>query len=65
MTDPANDAQSLETALRIAQAQNRELRKQLAAMRESLVEITNVAGMHSPELMTAQKALAQTEGGQD
>ena len=53
-----DDAHSLETALRIAQTQNRELRKQLAAMREALVEITNVEGMHSPELMTAQKALA-------
>jgi len=63
--DPNKDAHSLGIALRLAQAQNRDLRKANEVMREALVDIADEWPHHadSPENIrnSAKRALEQTD----
>lgn len=58
--DPTQDAHSLGIALRLAQAQNRELRKQLSTATEALERIVGSGNSHGEILETlfAKQALA-------
>ena len=63
--DPTQDAHSLGIALRLAQAQNRELRKQLATATEALKVISTYAGADDPNFETRQQAMADIEARAD
>ena len=61
--DPTQDAHSLSIALRLAHAQNRELRKQLATATEALEDVVN-AGDSTVMYRTAKQALAAIKQNQ-
>lgn len=61
--DPTQDAHSLGIALRLAHAQNRELRKQLATATEALEDVVN-AGDSTVMYRTAKQALAAIKPNQ-
>jgi Flp pilus assembly protein TadB len=64
--DPTQDAHSLGIALRLAQAQNRELRKQLATVAEALDIISREESKMGVKLVAdaALSAIKQNQGEQ-
>ena len=64
--DPTQDAHSLGIALRLAQAQNRELRKQLATVAEALDIISREESKMGVKLVAdaALAAIKQNQGEQ-